>query len=125
MRMRRVLATCGVLFVAALIVLSVYNRNQTVSVDQLTTIETTKGKAATPKSTVVGRNGISSAQAVRFFGSVSKELGASSKELLGSDQAFRSVNDGFSFANYAGEPANDRIDASVSYTHLTLPTKLL
>ena len=112
MRMRRVFVTTGVLFVAALMALSVYNRNQTLSVDQLTTIDVTKGKTATPKSTVVGRNGISSAQALRFFGSVSKELGASSKELLGSDQAFRSVRDGFSFANYAGEPSNDRIDAT-------------
>jgi len=112
MRKRQVAAACGLVFVGACVALSVYNHNHTSSVSQPISVDAVKGKAGTPKSTIAGRNGLSSAQSVRFFGTVSQELGASSKELLGSDQAFRSANDGFAFANYAGEPTNDRIDAS-------------
>ena len=112
MSARRILTTLGTLFVAACIALSLYNRSVTTTAEKLDTSAQTKGRAAAPKTTISGRNGTSVAQAVRFYGSVAQELGASSKELLGSDQAFRSANDGFSFANYAGEPISDRIDAT-------------
>lgn len=111
-RRRYLLVAGGVAFLGGCIGLSVYNHNHTTSIDQSIVVDAAKGKAAIPKSTVTGRNGLSSAQAVKYFGAVAQELGASTKELLGSDQKFRSANDGFAFANYAGEPTNDRIDAS-------------
>ena len=52
------------------------------------------------------------AQTVTFGGAPDLELKASPTELVGADQKFRSSRDGFSFANYAGPPTNDQIDAT-------------
>ena len=52
------------------------------------------------------------AQTVTFSGAPDLELNASPTEQIGADQKFRSSRDGFSFANYAGPPTNDQIDAT-------------
>jgi hypothetical protein len=67
-------------------------------------------KGATKKS---GKKAANSTQSVSFAGAPSLELGALSSELVGADQNFRSVRDGFSFPNYSGKPTNDEIDATV------------
>lgn len=112
LKARHIIAVCGVLFIVAIGFLTLQNRKNTASSDQIAISEQVKGRSVSPKSSLAGRRVGSPVQDVKFFGSASQELGASAKELLGSDQAFRSVRDGFSFANYSGEPTNDRIDAS-------------
>ena len=59
-----------------------------------------------------GKKSTKKTKSVSFIGAPSLELGARPTELVGADQNFRSVRDGFSFPNYAGQPTNDAIDAS-------------
>jgi hypothetical protein len=59
-----------------------------------------------------GKKSTKKTKSVSFTGAPSLELGARPTELVGADQNFRSVRDGFSFPNYAGQPTNDAIDAS-------------
>ena len=60
-----------------------------------------------------GKKTVKKSKSVSFAGAPSLELGARPTELVGADQNFRSVRDGFSFPNYAGQPTNDAIDASI------------
>ena len=59
-----------------------------------------------------GQSSAQNAQTISFAGAPSLELGALPTELVGADQNFRTLRDGFSFPNYGGKPANDEIDAT-------------